>query len=639
MDQQKKARIEVGMEVDSSEAASGAIVALHSATTVADKRILACLRPIVWKLKPYTASESLISDLRKIAFLQMSSSIASEPLKAINDCVGAIYIAARNREAKGLVATYGEHIKEKALLAAVEICNAIQYATLQDIDNSGMKVYSELVPDLQNPGHMKSVVIRPEDVSFWKKCIELSSARHPVCGVGNPGIGKTTTTLYLLQQLLMVKKSQVVQTIRVAFDSGQKDLFYEFLPVIENEQVVDITVKVYRIPAADVETTIPSMEVESAYYVVDPGKFRGSCDNTDQLYEANFIMAASNDSLHWGNREFTKGRMSASKRGQRFLETRPRKKGLHVFGTLWSATQLIAAKPYIDELEGLADSEVLRRFRFVGGSMRDVMLFDDEEEKTFKSDVGAALNLEATTVQELAEGRYMFAFDTGAPSSILIAIAPNGVNSTRFTVALKSDFVEESLASKHLKISWFNFLDEDNAGNRGNLFESYLRLKFSTGQVRFAETEVRESLRGLPSNGKANEKKNYQPVTGGMTIGSARTIIRVPDLIAAVKADHSHQYMLYSRNEREPLIDMICRVNGGYDAIQATVRVQHDGETEKIRKLVTDLGLMGSQRLRIFYAVPSCRYGTFVTNPVNPLLHQSDLNNVFIYHVSVTANE
>lgn len=94
--------------------------------------------------------------------------------------------------------------------------------------------------------------------------------------------------------------------------------------------------------------------------------------------------------------------------------------------------------------------------------------------------------------------------------------------------------------------------------------------------------------------------------------------------------------MFYSRNENEPLIDMICRVNGGYDA---TIRESHDGETEKIRTLAAALDLARGEKLRIFYGVPSCRYGKFEISPaVNPLLLQPDLDNVFLYHVSVMAN-
>ena len=65
-----------------------------------------------------------------------------------------------------------------------------------------MMVYEGFVPDLQNPGATTRIVVRDEDQRFWNRCIELSLDDHPVCGVGNPGIGKSTTAFFLLQSLL-----------------------------------------------------------------------------------------------------------------------------------------------------------------------------------------------------------------------------------------------------------------------------------------------------------------------------------------------------------------------------------------------------------------------------------------------------
>jgi hypothetical protein len=95
--------------------------------------------------------------------------------------------------------------------------------------------------------------------------------------------------------------------------------------------------------------------------------------------------------------------------------------------------------------------------------------------------------------------------------------------------------------------------------------------------------------------------------------------------------------MYYSKNESEPLIDIIFRVDGGFDSIQATINETHNGEAEKIKTLKTELDLKRGMTLRIFYAVPLSRYKNFVTSPVNPLFGQPDLGNVLIYHVGVSA--
>ena len=103
--------------------------------------------------------------------------------------------------------------------------------------------------------------------------------------------------------------------------------------------------------------------------------------------------------------------------------------------------------------------------------------------------------------------------------------------------------------------------------------------------------------------------------------------------------------MFYSKDESEPLIDMIWKVDGGYEAIQVTIRKDHGAATDKIRTLKNELGLTDEERLRIFIVVPSPRYSEFVTNPVNPLYDPvnkcacQDLMNVEIFHVGVSGGE
>jgi len=454
---------------------------------------------------------------------------------------------------------------------------------------------------------------------------------QPVCGVGNPGIGKTTTSLYLLQQIVRERRKPVVYTIRKKM--GSKDVFYEFTPIVENNHLTDVTVKVYEIMPTEKLHKIPSIQNENAVYFVDPGTYEHSCDDTDENFEAKFIMAASNDSRHWGGNNFTKFRGSVTP----MFGLDPghsSKPGILVYGSLWTGRQVILTKPYLPDIQDLSDNEVLRRFRVVGGSLRDIIMFD---EKIFKERVVTALALDQVTVNELVDGRYKCTFQPDAPSSILIGIGPRDNDLTDLKITLRSDYVEECLAYKYLKTSWYSFLDEDNAGNRGNIFESYIRAKFSRGPVQFSGNEARESVRERPPNGKKNEKKNYEPVNM-ITIGSNRTIARVSNMIEAVCADLSQEYMYYSKDESEPLIDMIFQVDDGFHAIQSTVRTSHDGDADKIKNLQEELQLGSGKNLKIFYAVPLTRYGKFVTEPVNPLLGRPDLKNVFIYHVGVSGS-
>jgi hypothetical protein len=202
---------------------------------------------------------------------------------------------------------------------------------------------------------------------------------------------------------------------------------------------------------------------------------------------------------------------------------------------------VILAKPYIGKLQNLEDSEMLRRVRIVGGSLRDILLFEEDD---FERKVGEALNLDLSTVQELTEGRYQFPFKPETPSSLLIGICPKGLDGP--TIILKSDYVEEQLANKYLKTAWYAVLDEENSGNRGNLFEAYLRVKFSQAPVIFTSAEARESLRETLS--RKNGKKNFKPIS--ITVGSARSVVRVSNMIEVVRNDKTLANMYYSKNER-----------------------------------------------------------------------------------------
>jgi hypothetical protein len=196
----------------------------------------------VLQLEVHNDSASLYSRLMTLDFLQLHSSIESEPKEVILKKLSQIYLAARSREAENCD-TDGD-VAIEICEAAIEIRNAILHSELERInEESEMNVYQGLVPDVQIPGVMTRVVIRPEDQTFWDRCIELSLLDYPVCGVGNTGIGKTTTTLYLLQQLVMNQKEPVVYTIRKS--AGSRDIFYEFVPVVKNEEVEDINVKVH----------------------------------------------------------------------------------------------------------------------------------------------------------------------------------------------------------------------------------------------------------------------------------------------------------------------------------------------------------------------------------------------------------
>eukprot|EP00550_Attheya_septentrionalis_P010248 CAMPEP_0198288484 /NCGR_PEP_ID=MMETSP1449-20131203/6965_1 /TAXON_ID=420275 /ORGANISM="Attheya septentrionalis, Strain CCMP2084" /LENGTH=587 /DNA_ID=CAMNT_0043986629 /DNA_START=175 /DNA_END=1938 /DNA_ORIENTATION=- len=526
----------------------------------------------------------------------------------------------------------------------VELRAAILRSPLVPIPNTNMHFYPG-VPDVEKDGMLRPVVIRPEDYYFWQDCIDKSLSGHRVCGVGNPGIGKSTTSFHLIRELIMTHKRTVVFAVQ-----KHRTVYYEFVPVVANAdgQVININVNCH--PPNMIPETIPSLQDARSYYVPDPSQTKVSCD-VDLDFPANFVMAASNDDRHWGGAEFTKNRggfaMAASNDDPShhwgcagFTKNRggdPNKlTGTFVYSSSWKEAAMLSAKNYIG-LGHLSDGDISDRYRAVGGSVRAIQQYDCNK---FQLQVESALSgLREETAKDLAQGICNFAFSPDAPSSVLVSVTPHEADSSFYRLVLSSDLIEEQLAAKFLRMSWFAaVLDEDNSGNRGNLFEAFVREKFSRGPVVLAT--CRESLSTRPPKARAGTKKNYQAISAGRTLGSQRKIVRVSDMIARVRATTDESEMFYSKNESEPLVDMICRVASGYEATQVTIQVQQDAATEKIQALVDNLNLNETEHLTIVYAVPKLRYNEFSTNPVNPLLDAPELaGKVKILHVAIDDDE
>jgi len=428
----------------------------------------------------------------------------------------------------------------------------------------------------------------------------------------------------------MEEKSPVVYTIRC--ESSDEGTYYELKPVVTNGQVDDIDVILYSNSHKKMLGRKSPLQNEEAFYVVDPGTFKGSCNDKDRI-QARFIMAASNDNSHWGKADFKKDRRPLKPgRDQIFKPNQLR--GVFVYGHLWTASQVLAVKKYF--LEKYDENEILQLYRMFGGSIRDLVSMTEEE---FESDARAALtDINKEIINELIDGRYKFAFKPEEPSIIIIGIGPKKDKPMNlYTVFLKSDYIQELVVEKWLRNSWYSVQNEDNDSNRGNLFEAFVRRRFYTQQVQFESNQVRESHRERP--GTVGMKKNYQPVTAGMKVGSERKVLRVSNLAASVRKDTRKEFLFYSKDQSEPLIDMIYRMDDGYEAIQATISKTHDAARDKIEVLKNALDLQSDQTLRIFYAVPSLRYDEFKTEPVNPLdpldTNEYDFSNIFIYHLSI----
>ena len=116
-----------------------------------------------------------------------------------------------------------------------------------------------------------------------------------------------------------------------------------------------------------------------------------------------------------------------------------------------------------------------------------------------------------------------------------------------------------------------------------------------------------------------------------------RTVAGVLNMIEEVRTETSQNFLYYSKDKSEPLIDMIFRVNDGFHVIQSTIAKSHRAKADKIRTLKEQLQLEDGSNLQIYFGVPTSCFEEFVTDPVSLLLDELDLSNVYIYQISVSA--
>jgi hypothetical protein len=204
------------------------------------------------------------------------------------------------------------------------------------------------------------VIVRSSTEPFWENVIEEVDEQdtygyniNSVCVVGTSGIGKTTTTYFLIRMLLQRHKT-VVYNIRSNKCSGY---IYEFTP--KKDKDMDVQVKVYT--DSELEK-ISSLDKNDTYYIVDPGMTKDNCHPGVQ-FKCRIIIVASPDERHWGGSSFSKRRTGYG--------------GIFQQMPVWEANEIICAAPYLSfldpELSALIqyptrlEEELMSRYRIFGG--------------------------------------------------------------------------------------------------------------------------------------------------------------------------------------------------------------------------------------------------------------------------------
>jgi hypothetical protein len=161
-------------------------------------------------------------------------------------------------------------------------------------------------------------------------------------------------------------------------------------------------------------------------------------------------------------------------------------------------------------------------------------------------------------------------------------------------------------------------------GDNGRwIFESYVRNLM-------AETTPAEYLWRL-CVGKSDD--SYKNESLPIKLGGCTSIKLAVDIIDAVKMKQNTVF--HSTNNNFRLIDFIYKDNDGtYHAFQVTTGLNHPAKQDDIINLVTTLS---PAKVCLYYAVPSNRFTTFVTTPVNPFknLEKSVQNTIKIRHLCI----
>lgn len=489
-----------------------------------------------------------------------------------------------------------EHEERKRI--AVEFVKSVMkdYEIITNVDckddrkSAGMSVLRDVVK--LETGKRRDVVIRSITEPFWQSCIDTvdtndGDSNYRVCAIGTPGIGKTSSTSILIRMLLKAKKT-VVYLIR----SDEKvKWYYEFK---YDKQRETYATEVY--PEYIQYFNIRSLRDPSTYYVVDPGNTISNC-NPETDFQPKVILVTSPDKRHWG--------------GSQFYNERDGVAGSNQYFPLWTLNEVLTAQPIL----GRTDDEIEQRYRQFGGVPRHIFATDKNFDTAVRSQDQALNEVTVDQAIKMAKGK-MDAVETmssGQPKSALIGYQQFNSDGTSLKsshvlfdertkeVVVISALVREKIYTKFMKNIWQEMIRLDKEGWK--VFEAYGR-ELLTGKQPL-------KLRGRICAVKRGRTK-YR--IDDLTLGGCEAIRLVHDIVE--NATEVPNVLFHSMNPKYPLIDFIYKdKKGKFHAFQVTIGETHRSSPAQIKQLEQKIG---GKNLNLYYLVPSQKFKSFATNPVNP---------------------
>ena len=448
---------------------------------------------------------------------------------------------------------------------------------------------------------MVDIVVRNQDLQYWDSCVaeleDSSETRRRMVSIGSPGIGKSTTALFLIRKLLQMGKS-------VVYRIKGEGVLVQFKP---NREVVagvdDVDVELF--PETTPEVEIASLLDRETYYIVDPGMTKVNC-NPPRRVLARVIIVASPDERHWGGNSFPK--VEPGYPG-----------GFYRYFPPWSLVELQAAAQELPSPVQVQPQEIKRQFCVFGGIPRHVLHTSQAQENRdqLQQKIKA---LTQTQAQNLVSGLFAIHANFGADQ-------PQG-GITIFTPENKFRNVSVTLASDSVR-SWIRSFFMDNIWSdlalyptptAWQLLESYMmEALMKTSQYR---------VRRCVGKSDGRYPDVFDVRLGGCTSKSFQL-----DCTNAV-LNGADNVLYYSSDRAHPLYDMIFKRGSVFYAFQVTIGRSHDSKEAQIKAIASRLLLRPGQELRLYYAVHEAKFDSFVTSPVQP----ASPPGVSIYHLCLRQN-
>jgi hypothetical protein len=422
------------------------------------------------------------------------------------------------------------------------------------------------------------VIIRNITESFWDACIKVLDAPGVPCrvvAVGTSGIGKTSSTPVLIRKLLKKGKT-VVYHLR---SNSRSRWIYQF--VREGDSCRS---EVYR--EKDGLNFIPSLQLKSTYYIVDPGSTQDSC-NPHAMFEPKVVIVAEPDESHWG--------------GLSFYKSLPGVTGTFLYYPVWSKEEIRAVKDILQP--DMNDSTLNENYRLFGGVPGEVFAPHHDYAFSIHQD-GAVRDLTPLEVELIGQGRMHVEgrFNSFRAKNTLMVydLAPddNG-RFIKWRCVLVSDAIKDKVYAEHAGKLWNTMLKQEDAATRDFFLQSYVRhlLKGRPRGSLYSYLEEAHIGVGIWEEGRAVSLPITMPHFNE---------IRFVDAPAARLGDPESEPSVFNhaRKRSNELIDCLYKDNSdNVYALQTALKTSaYPMSPDKMTAFQETLG--GHKNITLYYVVP-----------------------------------